>query len=208
MINNLKEVTRLLLYKTAYFFDYPIIPPDTLQFSLTSRCNLFCKMCSVHKYLTKQEEEMPFGEISKIITTAKKQFGIKNLVLTGGEPLLLPELVAQIAAFACKLGIRIILTTNGFYLEKYAQQLGLNMDKFKEALDSGKFKQQIKADQALAGKIGARGAPTFFINGKVLRGAQPFDRFKEKIDAELKKADKLLKKGVKKQDLYKQLVNM
>ena len=93
-------------------------------------------------------------------------------------------------------------------LEKYAQQLGLNMDKFKEALDSGKFKQQIKADQALAGKIGARGAPTFFINGKVLRGAQPFDRFKEKIDAELKKADKLLKKGVKKQDLYKQLVNM
>lgn len=123
MINNLKEVTRLLLYKTAYFFDYPIIPPDTLQFSLTSRCNLFCKMCSVHKYLTKQEEEMPFGEISKIITTAKKQFGIKNLVLTGGEPLLLPELVAQIAAFACKLGIRIILTTNGFYLEKYAQLL-------------------------------------------------------------------------------------
>ena len=82
------------------------------------------------------------------------------------------------------------------------------MDKFKEALDSGKYKEQIKGDQALAGKTGARGTPTFFINGKVLRGAQPYERFKEKIDSELKKADQLLKKGVKKQDLYKKLVNM
>jgi protein-disulfide isomerase len=35
--------------------------------------------------------------------------------------------------------------------------------------------------------VGATGTPTFFINGTRLVGAQPADKFKEVIDAELKK---------------------
>ena len=72
-------------------------------------------------------------------------------------------------------------------LEKYAEELGLNMGKFKAALDSGKFKAQITKDQADAQKAGASGTPTFLINGTKLVGAQPVDKFKELIDAELKK---------------------
>lgn len=71
-------------------------------------------------------------------------------------------------------------------LEKYAEEIGLNMAKFKTALDSGKFKQQVADDAKLGGSIGATGTPTFFVNGKSLVGAQPFDKFKEMIDAELK----------------------
>ncbi len=41
-------------------------------------------------------------------------------------------------------------------LEKYAQELGLNMGKFKAALDSGKYKEQIEADSA----EGSASAPT------------------------------------------------
>jgi protein-disulfide isomerase len=70
-------------------------------------------------------------------------------------------------------------------LEKYAQELGLNMTRFKAALDSGKFKKQVQDDAALAAKVGATGTPTFFVNGKSLVGAQPFDSFKPLIDAEL-----------------------
>ncbi len=70
-------------------------------------------------------------------------------------------------------------------LEKYAQELGLNMTKFKAALDSGKFKKKVEEDSQLGAKVGATGTPTFFVNGRSIVGAQPFDSFKPVIDAEL-----------------------
>jgi protein-disulfide isomerase len=87
-------------------------------------------------------------------------------------------------------------------LEQYATELGLNMNKFKSALDSHKFVAGIKEDQAIAEKLGARGTPSFFINGRPLRGAQPKEAFKAVIDKEIQAADALLKTGVKPADLY------
>jgi len=72
-------------------------------------------------------------------------------------------------------------------LEKAAEEIGLNMGKFKQALDSGKFKDQVKKEMDYGQKIGVRGTPAFFINGKFLSGAQPVDRFKALIDEALKK---------------------
>jgi protein-disulfide isomerase len=72
-------------------------------------------------------------------------------------------------------------------LEKYAQELGLNMGKFKAALDSGKFKKQVEDDARLAGQVGASGTPTFYVNGKQLVGAQPFSAFQPLIDEALAK---------------------
>ncbi|MDB4965579.1 MAG: Periplasmic thiol:disulfide interchange protein DsbA [Myxococcales bacterium] len=74
-------------------------------------------------------------------------------------------------------------------LEKYAQQVGLNVDKFKADLDSGKYKQKVDAELAEGNKIGARGTPSFFINGKPFVGAQPYEAFKGKIDEAIKEAD-------------------
>jgi protein-disulfide isomerase len=71
-------------------------------------------------------------------------------------------------------------------LEKYAEELGLNMSKFRAALDSGKFKERVDRESKEGAAVGATGTPTFFINGRKLVGAQPFDQFKSAIDAELK----------------------
>jgi protein-disulfide isomerase len=71
-------------------------------------------------------------------------------------------------------------------LEKYAEELGLNMSKFKAALDSGKFKDKVDADAKEGAAVGATGTPTFFINGTKVVGAQPFEQFKTVIDTELK----------------------
>ncbi|QSQ27030.1 thioredoxin domain-containing protein [Pyxidicoccus parkwayensis] len=73
-------------------------------------------------------------------------------------------------------------------LEKYAQEIGLNVNQFKADLDSGKFNAQIEADSAEGQRLGASGTPTFFINGRTLVGAQPLEAFKKVIDEELKKA--------------------
>ena len=59
------------------------------------------------------------------------------------------------------------------------------MGKFKAALDSGAGKARIQADMALAKQVGANGTPNFFINGRNLVGAQPFEEFKKVIDDEI-----------------------
>ena len=72
-------------------------------------------------------------------------------------------------------------------LEKYAQELGLNMAKFKQDMESDAIKQQVQAEMKEGQEVGVRGTPAFFINGNRVVGAQPFAKFKEVIDAELKK---------------------
>ena len=55
------------------------------------------------------------------------------------------------------------------------------------ALDNDKHKAKVQADLDAVKTAGARiGTPSFFINGKLLQGAQPFDRFKAAIDEALK----------------------
>ncbi|MFL5343934.1 MAG: DsbA family protein [Hyalangium sp.] len=73
-------------------------------------------------------------------------------------------------------------------LEKYAQELGLNMDKFKAALDSNKFEDYISKDSAQGTQLGASGTPTFFVNGRQIVGAKPIEVFRKVIDEELKKS--------------------
>ncbi len=91
-------------------------------------------------------------------------------------------------------------------LEKYAAEVGLEMTKFKAALDSGRFRAKVESDAREGLAVGANGTPTFFINGRELIGAQPFEKFKEIIDDEIKKADKLLASGTKPEELYAKLL--
>ncbi len=91
-------------------------------------------------------------------------------------------------------------------MEKYAEEIGLNVGQFKADLDSGKFRAQIEADSAAGNEAGANGTPTFYINGRQLVGAQPFDSFKAMIDEEIGKANKLIASGVKTEDVYARLI--
>ena len=87
-------------------------------------------------------------------------------------------------------------------LEGYAEKAGLDSAKVKKALDEGTHKKAVDGDQALAAQLGASGTPYFFINGRQLRGAQPFAAFQKVIDEELATAETLLKQGVKKEQIY------
>jgi protein-disulfide isomerase len=87
-------------------------------------------------------------------------------------------------------------------LQKYAKEIGLDMTKFKAAIEDKKLAEAVDAESAMGGKIGARGTPAFFINGTFLSGARPFDQFKARIDEELKKAEDLVKKGTPKAKVY------
>jgi protein-disulfide isomerase/serine/threonine protein kinase len=67
--------------------------------------------------------------------------------------------------------------------------LGLDAAKVKAAIREKKHDREINADMQLADDVQASGTPHFFINGRRLVGAQPFEKFQKIIDEELRKFD-------------------
>jgi len=70
-------------------------------------------------------------------------------------------------------------------LKGYAQQLGLNTASFDSCLDSGKYESEVQKDTSDGRSYGVGGTPTFFINGKKLVGAQPYETFQQAIEEAL-----------------------
>ncbi|HVU13698.1 MAG TPA: thioredoxin domain-containing protein [Phototrophicaceae bacterium] len=68
---------------------------------------------------------------------------------------------------------------------KDAQTLKLNVDQFTQCFDSGEHQDRVGKDYTDAEALGVNGTPTFFVNGKMLVGAQPYQAFADAIDAEL-----------------------
>lgn len=75
-------------------------------------------------------------------------------------------------------------------LKGYAAALSLDADRFNACLDSRKFKAQVDEDHQAGIQAGVTGTPAFFVNGRFLNGAQPFEAFQEIIDDELARKGK------------------
>lgn len=75
------------------------------------------------------------------------------------------------------------LGNEGYLL--YAKELGLGVDKFSQCLSDHRYQAEVEADFAAANKLGVNSTPTFYINGRGLIGAQPYEAFKQVIDEEL-----------------------
>ena len=73
--------------------------------------------------------------------------------------------------------------------EKWAKEIGLDVEKFKKDMASEETEKKIQADMTLAQKVGVRGTPSFFINGKRVMNRSP-EAMKAMIEAELKHAKK------------------
>ncbi len=70
----------------------------------------------------------------------------------------------------------------------YARELGLDVQKFTESIDSQKHARDIDRDLELAVKMDLYTTPTFYINGRKVVGARPFDYFRKIIDEEMMQA--------------------
>ena len=79
-------------------------------------------------------------------------------------------------------------------LVRHATMLNLDLMKFQECMDSGRYANEIRKDILEGQKAGVRGTPTFFIGAsegeemrikvlKVIRGAKPYTEFKEVLDS-------------------------
>jgi protein-disulfide isomerase len=68
---------------------------------------------------------------------------------------------------------------------RYAEELGLNPEKFNQCVSTHRFKSEVDADFKYATTIGVSSTPTFFVNGLAVVGAQPYEVFQQLIDKEL-----------------------
>jgi protein-disulfide isomerase len=91
-------------------------------------------------------------------------------------------------------------------LEKHAEALGLDLARFRAALDSEKNKAAVLADQHQGSVAGVAGTPAFFINGALVSGALPFGSFKAAIDQEMVKAKKLVASGTPPARVYEAIM--
>ena len=80
-------------------------------------------------------------------------------------------------------------------LKQYAQEVDLKIRPFTQCLESDRFVKKIDGETSVAAFLGARGTPTFFVNGRLLVGAQPFEVFRTAIEEETKKSRSKKKGG-------------
>ena len=70
-------------------------------------------------------------------------------------------------------------------LDGYAKEIGLDMGKFKAALDNGEFTARVKADMGEGQKAGVRGTPSIFVNGRKYQGQRDAKAMIAIIDKEI-----------------------
>jgi cyclic pyranopterin phosphate synthase len=98
---------------------------DYVRFGLTDQCQFRCSYCMPQKNITFQPSEslLTWEEILRI-ATCMATLGIQKVKLTGGEPLLREGIFSGIKALKKIQGIKeVTLTTNGFLLEDYIEEL-------------------------------------------------------------------------------------
>jgi cyclic pyranopterin phosphate synthase len=110
-------------------------PIHDLRISVMDRCNFRCPYCmpretfhESYRFL-KSSERLDFAEILRL-SRAFVRAGVRKLRITGGEPLLRPNLPDLVGDLSSLPGVEdVALTTNGILLAKYATELkaaGLN----------------------------------------------------------------------------------
>src|SRR5690606_15936860 len=73
-------------------------------------------------------------------------------------------------------------------LEKHAQQAGLDMGRFKQAMQSKAHAAAVERDLKLGESVSVQGTPTMFINGKRVDNPTDFAQVARLIDAALEEA--------------------
>jgi protein-disulfide isomerase len=70
-------------------------------------------------------------------------------------------------------------------LNRIAKEVGLDFAKFEACRNSGKYKNIVQSSTMEGARLGVTATPTFFINGRILMGAQPLGALTTIIDEEL-----------------------
>lgn len=89
----------------------PLPSAPVVIWNLTQRCNLHCRQCYAASADREYPGELTAGEVLDVVRQLR-DFGVRFLILSGGEPLMHPHL-STIAADAKLHGFHLSLSSNG-----------------------------------------------------------------------------------------------
>lgn len=96
---------------------------DYIRISVTKNCNFRCKYCMPNTPDEIAEDLIPLDKMLEFLKIAI-DYGVKKIRITGGEPLLRKDLSSFVKSiYDYKNDIEIALTTNGYFLKRYAKEL-------------------------------------------------------------------------------------
>jgi protein-disulfide isomerase len=87
-------------------------------------------------------------------------------------------------------------------LEQHARAAGLDLAKFRVALDEHRYRDAVEAETAAANALGVDGTPTMFVNGTAVVGSRDTAALDAIVDAQLAKARTAVKGGIAARDVY------
>ena len=110
-------------YLTSYYLNFPLTKPLFINFGLTHRCNLRCKICSTREEHPNIKEELTLQELKKVVLDIGEWGGI-NVSFAGGEPLIRKNDLIELIKIAKSKGLETYVTSNGtFITQKVASEL-------------------------------------------------------------------------------------
>ena len=96
----------------------------SIRLEVTSHCNLNCEYCHNSEY-SNRNDDMSTEELLQLITNLKERYDINKILITGGEPLVNPD-ICKIVQFITRLGIKADMVTNATLL---TQELAIKLEK-------------------------------------------------------------------------------
>ncbi len=85
---------------------------------------------------------------------------------------------------------------------RWGARSGVDGNAIEQGVRQKRWAERVERDLTLARELGVNGTPAFYINGVLLSGAQPFDKFKSVIDHEIEHANALEKSGTPREAVY------
>ncbi|MEM5829513.1 MAG: radical SAM protein [Candidatus Aenigmatarchaeota archaeon] len=135
----IKKVGIYLRYYFSYLLNRPLIYPKEVNFQMTNRCTLQCKMCNIWK-LPREKEEISVDEMKRILSEVKNWKNTKYVSFVGGESLIRMEETLELIEYANSLGFHTNLVSNATLLnEAICKRLvEVGLDRIALSLDGAK----------------------------------------------------------------------
>jgi protein-disulfide isomerase len=173
--------------------------PDSAPVKIIEMSDYQCPWCKRFVDTTEKEVEEQY------VSEGLVQIEFRNFAVTGGnQPKQVNEATLAAEAAECandqgryweyhyKLYAEQQGENQGAFLperlKQFAADLGLDQEGFDACLDSHRHYDEIMQEREEAIALGARGTPTLVINGQMVPGYLPFDRFQPLIEEALAKA--------------------
>lgn len=163
----------------------PIKGPADAPITIVEFSDYQCPFCA-------RSEPLVHQALSAYPTQAKLVF--KHLPLVSIHPQAMPAALAAVAAQRqgkfWEMHEKLFANQRELgpeQLKQYAREIGLDMARFEADLQSDEVKAVVQDDMQLAQRVGVRGTPTIFVNGKLLQN-RSLEGFKQIIEPALKDA--------------------